>query len=116
MKGSTSHAMAQRILRKQRLVQNAAAERADMVRVVTQTRQAAAFSKGGVAGFAWGLLRRTPWLAPVLAALPQLRRPVPRYALVGTGSALMVWQAYDWLKKKVGKSPDAAAGPALPPD
>jgi uncharacterized membrane protein YqjE len=61
-----------------------------------------------------GLLMLT--LILVLAALPQLRRPVPRYALLGRGSALMVWQVYGWLKKKEGKSPDAAAGPALPPD
>lgn len=116
MKAAGSHAMDQRVLRKQRLLRNAAAERSEMVRVMGDTRRAAAVAKGGVAGMAWGLLRRTPWVAPVLAVLPQLRRPAPRYALLGTGSALLVWKAYDWLKKRVEKTPDVAAGPALPPD
>ncbi len=97
----------QRALRKQLLLMHSATERAELVQALGAARQSVAvLKKGGVPGgmlgkslpLALGLLKRAPLIAPVLSlVLAGARRPLLRYALLGAGSALLVWKGYQWL-------------------
>ena len=96
----------QRALRKQLLLMRSATERAELVQALGAARQSVTMLKGGVPGLALvkglplalGLLRRAPLLTPVLSlVLAGARRPLLRYALLGAGSALLVWKGYQWL-------------------
>ncbi|MDO8767474.1 MAG: hypothetical protein Q7K57_01945 [Burkholderiaceae bacterium] len=114
----------QRALRKQLLLMRSATERAELVQALGAARQSVAVLKGGVPGgvlgkglpLALGLLKRAPLLTPALSlVLAGARRPLLRYALLGAGSALLVWKGYQWLVDQ--RQP--ATGPAdegdLPP-
>lgn len=96
----------QRALRKQLLLMRSATERAELVQALGAARQSVTMLRSGVPGlalvkglpFALGLLRRAPLLTPALSlVLASARRPLLRYALLGAGSALLVWKAYQWL-------------------
>ena len=96
----------QRALRKQLLLMRSATERAELVQALGAARQSVSVLKGGVPGgalgkglpLALGLLRRAPLITPVLSlVLAGARRPLLRYALLGAGSALLVWKGYQWL-------------------
>jgi len=96
----------QRALRKQLLLMRSATERAELVQALGAARQSVTVLKSGVpAGvlgkglpLALGLLKRAPLITPVLSlVLAGARRPLLRYALLGAGSALLVWKGYQWL-------------------
>lgn len=114
----------QRALRKQLLLMRSATERAELVQALGAARQSVTVLKGGIPGgvlgkglpLALGLLKRAPLLTPALSlVLAGARRPLLRYALLGAGSALLVWKGYQWLVDQ--RQP--ATGPAdegdLPP-
>ena len=107
----------QRALRKQLLLMRSATERAELAQALGAARQSVTMFKGGVPGgvlgkglpLALGLLRRAPLITPVLSlVLAGARRPLLRYALLGAGSALLVWKGYQWLADQ--RQP--ATGPA----
>jgi len=121
---SDATSRSQRALRKQLLLMRSATERAEMAQALGAARQSVTMFKGGVPGLALGkglplalgLLKRAPLLSPVLSlVLAGARRPLVRYALLGAGSALLVWKGYQWLADQ--RPP--ATGPAdegdLPP-
>ena len=107
-----SDASTQRALRKQLLLMRAATERAEMTGAVGAARQAVALPKMAASGLALfkdlplalSLLKRAPLLSPVLSLLLSgARRPLLRYALIGAGSALLVWKAYQWFVDRRGQ-------------
>jgi len=121
---SDATSRSQRALRKQLLLMRSATERAEMAQALGAARQSVTMFKGAVPGgvlvkglpLALGLLRRAPLLSPVLSlVLAGARRPLLRYAVLGAGSALLVWKGYQWLADQ--RRP--ATGPAdegdLPP-
>lgn len=106
-----SDAAGQRELRKQLLLVRSATERAELAQAVRATRQSAAAFKSGVPGLAMGkglplalgLIKRAPLISSVLPlVLAGARRPLLRYALLGAGSALLVWKGYQWLAEQRG--------------
>lgn len=108
----------QRALRKQLLLMRSATERAELVQALGAARQSVTMFKGGVPGgalvkglpLALGLLRRAPLITPVLSlVLAGARRPLLRYALLGAGSALLVWKGYQWLADQ--RRPDEGDSP-----
>lgn len=107
----------QRALRKQLLLMHSATERAEMAQALGAARQSVTVLKSGVPGgvlgkglpLALGLLKRAPLITPVLSlVLAGARRPLLRYALLGAGSALLVWKGYQWLADQR----PSATGPA----
>lgn len=115
----------QRALRKQLLLMHSATERAELVQALGAARQSVAvLKKGGVPGgmlgkslpLALGLLKRAPLIAPVLSlVLAGARRPLLRYALLGAGSALLVWKGYQWLADQRRLATDPADERDPPP-
>ena len=114
----------QRALRKQLLLMRSATERAELVHAFGAARQSVSVLKGGVPGLALGkglplalgLLRRAPLITPVLSlVLAGARRPLLRYALLGAGSALLVWKGYQWLADQRRPATDPADERDLPP-
>ena len=118
MKATVAHATSQRALRKQHLLMRAATERAEMAGAIDAAQQSVIFFKSAVPGFALskglplalGLLKRAPLIS---SALPLLlagaRRPLLRYALLGAGSALLVWKGYQWLAGRTEQAPEQPA-------
>ncbi|OOG41131.1 DUF3318 domain-containing protein [Polaromonas sp. A23] len=99
----------QRALRKQLLLMRSATERAELVQAMQATRQSTSVFTKGISGLAvgkglplvLGLLKRAPLISPVLSlVLSGARRPLLRYALLGTGAALLVWKGYQWLAEQ----------------
>ncbi|MDI1269688.1 MAG: hypothetical protein PSV40_11400 [Polaromonas sp.] len=114
----------QRALRKQLLLMRSATERAELVQALGAARQSVSVLKGGVPGLALGkglplalgLLRRAPLITPVLSlVLAGARRPLLRYALLGAGSALLVWKGYQWLADQRRPATDPADERDPPP-
>ncbi|MEO8023220.1 hypothetical protein [Polaromonas sp.] len=112
-----SDAATQRALRKQLLLVRSATERAELAQAVRAARQSATAFKSGVPGLAMGkglplalgLIRRAPLISSVLPlVLAGVRRPLLRYALLGAGSALLVWKAYQWLAEQRGPAAEPA--------
>ena len=102
-----------RALRKQLLLMRSATERAELVQAVQATRQSTGVFTKGVSGLAagnglpliLGLLKRAPLISPVLSlVLSGARRPLLRYALLGTGAAFLAWKAYQWLAEQRGSA------------
>ena len=117
MRDAASHAATQRALRKQLLLMRSATERAELVHTIGAVRQAAFVFKSGVPGLALGkglplalgLLKRAPLLTPMLSlVLVGARRPLLRYALLGAGSALLLWKGWQWLAEQRGQAPEPA--------
>ena len=114
----------QRALRKQLLLMRSAIERAELVQALGAARQSVTGLKGGIPGgvlgkglpLALGLLKRAPLLTPALSlVLAGARRPLLRYALLGAGSALLVWKAYQWLADQRQPATRPADEGDLPP-
>lgn len=98
-----------RELRKQLLLMRSSTERAELVQAMQATRQSASSLTNSVPGLAvgkglplvLGLLKRAPLISPVLSlVLTGARRPLLRYALLGTGAALLAWKGYQWLAEQ----------------
>lgn len=112
-----SDAAGQRELRKQLLLVRSATERAELAQAVRAARQSATVFKSGVPGLAMGkglplalgLIKRAPLISSVLPlVLAGARRPLLRYALLGAGSALLVWKGYQWLAGQRGPGVEPA--------
>ena len=106
-----SDAAAQRALRKQLLLVRSTTERAELAQAVRATRQSVTAFTSGAPGLAMGrglplalgLIRRAPLISSVLPlVLAGARRPLLRYALLGAGSAWLVWKGYQWLAEQRG--------------
>lgn len=117
MRDAASHAATQRALRKQLLLMRSATERAELVHAIGAARQSATVFTSGVPGLAMGkglplalgLLKRAPLISPVLSlVLAGARRPLLRYAMLGTGSALLLWKGWQWLADQRGQAPEPA--------
>lgn len=112
-----SDAAAQRALRKQLLLVRSATERAELAQAVRATRQSLTAFTSGAPGLAMGrglplalgLIRRAPLISSVLPlVLAGARRPLLRYALLGAGSAWLVWKGYQWLAAQRGPGAEPA--------
>ncbi len=104
-------AAGQRALRKQLLLMRSATERAELAQAVLATRQSVAAFQSAVPGLALGkglplalgLIQRAPLISSVLPLLlAGARRPLLRKALLGAGSALLLWKGYQWLAGQRG--------------
>ena len=115
MRDAASHPATQRTLRKQLLLMRSATERAELVHAIGAVCQSASVFKSGVPGLVLaqglplvlGLLKRAPLLSPLLSlVLAGARRPLLRYAMLGTGSALLLWKGWQWLAEQRGQAPE----------
>jgi hypothetical protein len=97
-----------------------ATERSELVQALGAARQSVTLLKSGVPRLALGkglplalgLIKRAPLLTPVLSlVLTGARRPLLRYALLGAGSALLVWKGYQWLAEQRADRPVDADSP-----
>ncbi|MDP1956300.1 MAG: hypothetical protein Q8M51_02550 [Polaromonas sp.] len=110
-------AAGQRALRKQLLLMRSATERAELAQAALAARQSLAAFKSGVPGLAMGkglplalgLMQRAPLISSLLPLLlAGARRPLLRKALLGAGSALLLWTAYQWLAGQRGPDGELA--------
>lgn len=107
-------AASQRDLRKQLLLVRSAAERAELVHLITTVRQSVtvfgkdvpALAMGRGLPLALGLLKRAPLLSPLLSlVLSGARRPALRYGALAAGAAWLAWTGWQWLGAQRASSP-----------